>query len=331
MNKDDIRINLVTMNILDTMSGTCILSEETISHGSDFADFLKGHIYRLFSKDDVKKCEFKPGAKFEKDFKNYTSEDFGNISHNMGKWLYEIMEKNIDIPSADVFIVEFTVEQEKWIAILKANYKTLYGHVTDNNTVDIAIHKNLIPSGTAQLTEAAVINTSTGKIRVVEKKYDVNGVKVNYFSSMFLQCQDEMSDKAKVTIVNRAINNLIAKYHGDDVQKELEIKARLAERYEEEGEFVLSSMGDEIFGNDSPMKCEFEEKLDKYGILNSKITPLTDVAKKKLCTQEIITESGIKITIPLDSDEKNQNNIEFSALNGGTITIKNAGLMMSGK
>ena len=326
MDRADIKINLVTVNVLDTYTGSGVISEQPVSHGDEVDDFLKNHIFRLFSKDDVKKCEFKTGSPLSKLFVNYSSADFPRVSREMGTYLYEIMEKNIDIPSADVFIVEFSVGEEKWIAILKANYKTSYGHTVEGKTVDIAVRRNIIPYGNAQLTEAAAINTVTGKIHVAEKKYDVNGVKCNYFSSIFLQCRSEMSDKAKASIVRRSINNIVDKYYDNEesTKKLLTIKGKIAEKYEEEGDFNLVSMAEEIFEENDLVQNEFNEKLDKYEIRNSQIKPLTDSVKKILCTQEIVTETGIKISIPLDRDD-NKDNIEFSALHGGSIIIKNVG------
>lgn len=325
MDRNDIRINLATMHVLDTISNTCIISESPISHGSNFADFLKNHIYRFFSKDDVKECEFKSDAKFQTRFTDYKSEDFLSLSRDLASSLYQIMQRNIDIPPADLFVVECTIDQEKWIAILKVNYKTLYGHIAENNIVDIALHNNLIPAGNAQLTEAAVINTNTGKLRVVEKKYDVNGVKTNYFSSIFLQCRHEISDKAKLSIVKRSINNIVDKYFDeDDVEKDIQIKAAIAEKYEETGEYNISTIAEDIFPENYELQNELNEKFDKYGIRNAKVAPVTDTVKKSLCTQEIITETGIRIIIPLD-EYQNKDNISFSALNGGSITIKNIG------
>lgn len=328
MKREDILINIATMNILDTFTGNCVISKEPISHNFDLDDFLRGHIFRLFSKDDVKQCEFKGDAPFKKIFVNYSSEDFMEISQIMGRRLYDIMETSIHIPPADVFIVEFSAEEKKWIAILKANYRTLYGHTTENNTVDIVSCRNLISTGATQLTEVAAIDTKTGKIRVAEKKFDVNGVKTNYFSSIFLQCRSEISDKAKAQIVKRSIDNILNKYYDDEeiAQKSLDIKSQLAERYEEEGVFDLSSMGEQIFSDNLLVQDEFNEKLDRYEIRSSQLMPLTDSVKKTLCTQEIVTETGIKIIIPL-SIQNNRNNVEFSPLDGGSITIKNIGIL----
>lgn len=325
MEKSDIKIGTVTMNVLDTTAGNCVISEEPIDYNSEFEEFLQDHIYRLFSKDDVKQCEFKAETGLQNLFAGYSSEKFVNVSSSLCSRLYRIMERNIDIPPADVFIVECRIKEEPWIAVLKANYKTLYGHISAENTVDLAIHRNLIPAGTTQLTEAAVINTATGKIRMVEKKYDVNGIKTNYFSSLFLQCQAELSDKAKISILNRTIHTLVDKYYDDETQKDFQIKAKLAEKYEEEGDFNFSTMGGVLF-DDELIRGEFEEKLDKYGIRDAKAAPVTEAVKNTLCTQEIITETGIKIIIPLDAGG-NQYNIEFSSLDGGSILIKNTGIL----
>ena len=58
MQKEDIRIRHVIVHILDSTVGLPVLSDSEIEFGSDFAEFLREHIYRIVSGDDSKDCEF---------------------------------------------------------------------------------------------------------------------------------------------------------------------------------------------------------------------------------------------------------------------------------
>ena len=57
MTKEDIRISKVIMHIMDTNVGMPVLSNQLIEFGSDLADFLREHIYKIASGDDGKQCE----------------------------------------------------------------------------------------------------------------------------------------------------------------------------------------------------------------------------------------------------------------------------------
>ena len=58
MVKEEIRIEKVIIHILDSLVGMPVLSDTEIDFGSDFADFLKEHIYKISSGDDVRTCRF---------------------------------------------------------------------------------------------------------------------------------------------------------------------------------------------------------------------------------------------------------------------------------
>ena len=118
----------------------------------------------------------------------------GNMIANL---LYGIMNTNIDIPSADLFVVRFKGGDQEYLALLKMNFKASYTHRTladgDNNKNDIIRYKAVLPTETQKLSEAAIINLHTKQVQVVEKKYEVNGEKTNYFSYLFLKCSSHLS------------------------------------------------------------------------------------------------------------------------------------------
>ena len=58
MTNGDIIIRNAIVHILDSTDGVPVLSDTELSYGSDFADFLKEHIYKIYVSDDKKNCEF---------------------------------------------------------------------------------------------------------------------------------------------------------------------------------------------------------------------------------------------------------------------------------
>ena len=56
--KDEIRISQAIIHIMDPGLGMPVLSDAVLDLGSDLADFLKAHIYRIDTSDDVKNCSF---------------------------------------------------------------------------------------------------------------------------------------------------------------------------------------------------------------------------------------------------------------------------------
>ena len=56
--KEEIRIEQAIVHILDSSLGVPVLSDTVLDCGSDFSDFLKAHIFKVDSSDEVRNCTF---------------------------------------------------------------------------------------------------------------------------------------------------------------------------------------------------------------------------------------------------------------------------------
>lgn len=83
------------------------------------------------------------------------------------------MNKNIDIPPADLLVVEYEVEQQHFLALLKMNYKTYYTHMTDSdpwgNSNSVIKQKAILPGENQKLAEAALIDMTDKNLKIIEK------------------------------------------------------------------------------------------------------------------------------------------------------------------
>ena len=209
MQKEDVRLRQVIIHIMDSTMGMPVLSDQVIDFGSDFGDFLRAHIFRLLESDDMKKCSFDEGSQVQAELEAYSEENFIPVSQKLGELLYSVMNKNIDIPPADLLVVEYEIEQQRFLALLKMNYKTYYTHMTDSdpwgNSNSVIKQKAILPGENQKLAEAALIDLADKNLKVIEKKYDVNGVKTNYFSQLFLQCTVPCHQNPNWRIVAKAV------------------------------------------------------------------------------------------------------------------------------
>ena len=124
--KDEIRISQAIVHIMDPGLGMPVLSDAVLDLGPDLADFLKAHIYRIDTSDDVKNAVSWRIPRYFLWRKKWDSEKFVEISQKIAGQLYTIMSQNIDIPGADLLAVEYMVEKHRYLALLKMNYKTSY-------------------------------------------------------------------------------------------------------------------------------------------------------------------------------------------------------------
>lgn len=333
MYKDDIRIKQVIVHILDGTVGMAVLSDTLVDFGSEFAEFLREHIFKIVSGDDCKYCEFyKNESEIYQMLSSYEDENFIEVSKRIAEQLYDIMNSNIDIPSADLMVVRFKAADEEYLALLKMNFKTSYTHRTvpeeAGNRNEIVRYKAVLPSETQRLGEAAIINLKDFKVTLLEKKYEVNGEKTNYFSFLFLKCASHLSHKTKLSLVTKAVENVQKEHYGEENQFEAHMRAKsiIQEELNEKGGFQVEELADKIFEEEPELKAAFQDKIEKYDMVKEEIMPQSETTVRKYQKQHLLTDTGIEIKIPMEQ-YKNPKSVEFITNEDGTISvlIKNIG------
>ena len=329
MNKEDIRIRNVIVHIMDPTIGMPVLSDTELEYGSEIAEFLKEHIVKISSGDDAKECRFyKEESEIYRMLNSYSDEDFVAVSKVIAGLLYDIMSGNIDIPPADLMVVRFREGEEEYLALLKMNYKAFYTHRTmaagdgEGNSNEIIRHKSILPSESQRLTEAAVIRLNDLALQVIERKYEVNGEKTNYFSFLFLKCSAHMSHKSKLAIVSRAVES-VQKEGFDETErfeKQMRAKSIIQEEIEEKGGFVVEELAEKIFEQEPELKVAFQDKMEKYDMVKEEIQPRSDNTVRKYQSQHLYTDTGIEIKIPMEQ-YKNPQSVEFITNPDGTISV----------
>ncbi len=329
MEKDEIIIRNAIMHILNTNNSQLEFSDTLLELSTDVNDFLRNHIYRIISSDETKECEF---VKEESEMYNmiygFLERNLITVSQQLAYRLFEIMYQNIDIPAADLFIVTFQVEGMIHMALLKMNYKETYIHSIEKGRDGISNsmikQKVTLPSISAKLSEAAVINLHDYRLKVIEKKYEVNGVKTNYFSSMFLNCKTKLSAKTKLNIVTKAIDQINRKYFPDNFHKPMKAKSIIYQENLDNGGIQIEELAEQLYGDNLEIQKEFTERLEKYDLQKGEVKPNTKATIKKFEKQLLTTDQGIEINIPMEQ-YLDPRNITVIPNPDGTleVTIKN--------
>ena len=336
MNRDDIIIKKAIIHILDSSVGMPVLSDRELDCGPDLYDFFKIHLEKITESDDLKKCSFNEDSEILDELRQFEAEQFISTSQKLAAFLYGIMNSNIAIPAADLAVLLFRYDEQDYMGLLKMNYKSSYTHLTvsdlGENTNNIIKQKALLPSEGQKLSEAALICLSGDfDIMLLERKYEVNGVKTNYLSELYLKCHGQLSQKARLNIVTKAVDQINQKYFDEEnVQRTMETKKVLYDAFEEDGSLNVEEVKTKLFSENEDMARDFEEKIEKYHMADDVIRPVNKQTIRKFERQFIKTDTGIEISIPMDQYD-NQDVVEFITNADGSISvlIKNISHMTS--
>ncbi len=290
-------------------------------------------------------------------------ESFISTSQVIAEKLYTAMAQGLDIPAADLLFVTFQAEGVIYLALLKMNYKESYTHEIsvsdipdddlsdtdisadtdiDSGTdissgiaskrepataevhADIVKSRALLPASSTRIPEAIVINLDDLHIKLLEKRYEVNGEKVFYLSENFLVCHTSLPPKKKLNILTRVINTISNKYDGADLKTKMDTKSALQKEYVDRQSFDVEEIGNRLFGNSPEKKSEFDEKMEQYDLQFDNFTVTNESTVKKLEKQIMVTDSGIEISIPMETYNKLANlEVQTDVTGKTTIIIKN--------
>lgn len=327
MTQDEIIIRKAIIHILDGTLGYPVFSEEELELTADINDFLRIHLYKLIAGDDLKKCYFpedEPSEVYEM-LKHFSEEDLVEESKKLTERLYSIMNANVAIPSADLVLVTFQMQGEKYLALLKMNYKDSFVHMTQaeeiGNVNHIIRYQATLPATGAKLSEAVIIHLRDYSVQIVEKKYEVNGSKVNYLSELFLQCKASLSQKSRFAIVTKAVDQVNKKYFEEEPVKQMEAKSIIKKEIEEnQGALRVESISEKIYGDMPEIKEEFDAKMEKYHMEKAEVQTQNEQTTKKFEKQYLKTDTGIEINIPMEQFQ-DINQVEFITNADGTISV----------
>ncbi len=327
MQKEDIRIRHVIVHILDSSVGLPVLSDREAEFGSDFAEFLRDHIFRVAAGDDSKDCTFyQEQSEIYRLLTTYEDRDFVAFSKQAAELLYGIMNSNIEIPPADLIVVRFREKEKEYLALLKMNFRDSYTHRTlpleDGNCNEIIRYKATLPARSQRLQEAAVIDLKELTVRLIEKKYEINGEKTNYFSWLFLKCSSRLSHKTKLDMVARAVTHIQKENYEEYEQYEAHMRAKsiISEEIEENGGFVVEALAERIFEDRPRLREQFQEKMEQFDMVKEEVMPKNDTTVRKYQTQHLLTDTGIELKIPMDQ-YKDSGRVEFMTEADGSISV----------
>lgn len=327
MSDVQISINKLIVHILDNTVGMPVLSDIEHTLEADVENFLIKHISKLFKDINTKKVFFKDAEsdiKRKCTYMSSNSDDFINITQEISTQLFDIMYKNPDIPAADVAFTIFKMDNVKYLAILKLNYKPSYIHFINENTDGrenrIIRQKTTLPSESQRIDEAVIVNLQDYSLFLKEKKYEIEGAKQFYLSTLLFNTTEVFSDKEKLDIINKASKKIVKKYYDGDYTKMAEIKNEIAESVEKSKSINLNEITNKVFPKNPDMKKSYIEEVNKSGIEDNAIRVSENAEKKVSKKHKIVTDNNIEISLP-PAYLTNKETVEFLTNPDGSISI----------
>lgn len=327
MSDKELRIQKLIVHILDNTTGIPILSEKEHPLEGEIEEFFSKHLIKILKDGDLKNAQFinESNNKIKtlcECFKRDTDQ-FVTNSKALALNLFELLNKYVEIPPADLAICYFTINTSPYLAILKLNYRPSFIHLVSQDDEgllnSIIKQKTSLPNEGQKIDECALISLNDFSLKLIEKKYDLNGEKEFYFSNLFLQCTSDISAKEKVKLLEKTTKKFIEKHCEDELEKIVNFKIAVKESIEERNKIDIMHVAENTFKGNSELKRNYVEEIQKK-LSEDRFVVQQSAEKPSMRKQKLITDSGIEINFPLE-EFSNHDKVEFINNHDGTISI----------
>lgn len=321
---EEIMIEKAILHILDSNIGTPVLSDRVLPLDESI-DFFSKHIEKLFGDSEIKECVFENGDNPIRELlSNINGEQFVFNTQQMAAALYDIMSANVDIPSADVLFVIFSYSNNKYLGMIKFNYKGAYTHSLVNidgaTAASVIKYKTLFANESQKVDECVMINLNNHAITIKEKKYEINGQKDYYLSNQFMKTTSARSYKEQFRLVEKSAEQIVKKFYTDDTLKQAEVKRAIKNNVDQNLEIDIDDLSKEAFYDSPDMQSQYKQELSQKGFTEKKIKINQQIYNELERNHKIVTDNGIKMEIPSDL-MKDKNKLEFFVNQDGTMSI----------
>ena len=321
----EIIIHQAILHVLDTTLDAPVLSGSSMELTTEKTAYLQNHIEKLLASDDIRQCRPLPDSAFKNELEH--NQDFIDLSCRIAGVLFDYMHAHTTIPGADLAVVDFTRDGAPWLGILKLNYKNGYTHYTETvqgaPVNSIIQQRACLPTQSGKVEEGALVNLQDLSMRLLEKKYDIDGHKEFYLSSVVFQYTQAEPEKKKLQAIQEAAAQAVKDAYVDEPHADAQVAMLIAtEAADNDNQISVEQVRRQLAEEYPLAAVPFDDYVEKSEVIEHVEQPVTVTPSRirRMESRSIHTASGIEVKIPteiLSSDSE----VEFLHDADGSVSL----------
>ena len=263
---NDINVNEAVIHVLDSNGGEPILNEYCLDLNEDVYKFLYKHIWKCFKDEELKYAKFNEERSIVKevtqDYLNGIDSDLINLSKELARQMFAIMNGNINIPSCDLIVASIVTDQGPMIAILRMDYIKNFTHqvefVDDKVGIGIVPQAAGLPGSGQKISKAAFIKPIREKdkynLMVLDKQKrskNEDEYGANYFINNFLGCTIVANERDNTKMFINTTEKWIRERFAEDPAGAIEIRNKIKQAVKEDAAINIEAFAESNIPKDS--------------------------------------------------------------------------------
>ena len=317
-------IKHVILHVLDKNSGNLIASQNELDLNQPNLHEYIEKLIEKFGNSDYKVGQLTDNDAIGAIVSDNDTRSFSEKATFLAEQLFDIISPSESIPAGDLLVVEFSEGEDDFFGILKLNFTPRYTHAVeyqdDKLINNLVLNQAVLPAATQTVDEGVIINLMSGTYRLIEKRYLIDGHRVNYFSEKFLQLSPENSTKDNIQVIKQAVKSVAGKFDLPEHEVLADTQNSIFETVQDDGEINTAAIAESVFNGNTSAQQAYQEIIDNKHLNTDISVPNTEKIEKKYRLQRFKLDSGIEISIPMDIYQ-DKNKVEFINKPDGTMSL----------
>lgn len=296
-------IHKFIVHVLDKNSEVPILNDFEGKVNREVEGFFQKMIKRVTRDDDLRNAIFKNYSDnlVRKCCEQiiYDENTFVENSKEIAAYMFDIMKVNSDMESCDMAVCLYTVKEEKYVAVIKLDYKRLYTHSIEfvDDKFNIQIVSNEVGMQETQRIKQAALIGANGindeyHFRALDKDSEKSG-NSSKFIGEFLESEKVNDDRYSTKVFKTSADNWITNAMSSDIKQAEDARSILNYTLKEQQQVNIEEFAQRAIKDDE-LKEGFIEMMEEKGIDESFSIDKKWI-EKKLKKRSIKTDSGFDI------------------------------------
>lgn len=292
-------INKILMHMLD-------FEHRKIYHSTDFVDMNETSID--YYRKKVEKALNSPSLKeltvgslhemmLRSDKMIESDEEFIKQAHEMTDKLFALGSVIEEMPNSNVLFVDCYKNGERYVGVLKLNYRYIPMSVIDENNIRIT-KKQVLPTMGSPVDEAIIVNVDAKKLFLIEKKYNIDGKLDFYLNAQWIKGEEKLTDKQKISTMKKVVRKMDDIYNVNDGKALPLMKHEIQEKIDTNQPVKPLEIVKKVLEKDGQAQEESEIMMKDLGIgEEDQIESLSLTAMDKC---KLVLDDEIEISLPIE-------------------------------
>ncbi|MGT2845982.1 nucleoid-associated protein [Streptococcus massiliensis] len=312
----DIYIKKAIIHQFSPADTDLLLADKYLTITPKIEEYLRKKVERVYS-DEAKTGVFEP----ENVFLANISDDLLETSAKIAKFWQEEFSVSENQKTNDLIFIQFDKEGVEHFAFLRIALRETLTHLGGEADNPIKLTQNNLPGFGTGADEALVVNLSSRKYHLIEKRIKYNGAFIHYFSDNLLQVNPKISPKKSIKALEKTAQKIAENFNQDDFQFQSKVKSSIFKNLEENDQLSPEKLADDLFDSNLTARLSFIDQVKEvmpepivFGEIDS------SRQKKKFENQKLSLSNGIELIVP-NNIYQDAESVEFIQNNNGTYSI----------